>query len=65
LERARIHLRNALAYLNIDHELDRLTDPRHTDKDALVYLPRRVARDVANARREIHAALDELSKDAT
>jgi len=52
-----------MAYLNIDDELDRLVSPRHTDKDALVYLPRRVAKDVANARREIQAALEELPKD--
>jgi len=61
--KVRIHLENAMAYLNIDDELDRLVSPRHTDKDALVYLPRRVAKDVANARREIQAALEELPKD--
>jgi hypothetical protein len=61
--KVRIHLENAMGYLNIDDELDRLVSPRHTDKDALVYLPRRVAKDVANARREIQAALEELPKD--
>lgn len=63
MTKVRIHLENAMAYLNIDDELDRLVSPRHTDKDALVYLPRRVAKDVANARREIQAALEELPKD--
>ena len=62
MTKARIHLENALAYLKVDAELDRLTAPRHSDKDALVFLPRRVAKDVANARREIQAALDELEK---
>jgi hypothetical protein len=54
-----------LAHLNIDHELDRLVSPRHTDKDALIYLPTRVAKEIANARREIQAALDYLTTDAT
>ena len=63
MSKVRIHLENAMAYLNIDPELDRLVSPRHTDKDALVYLPRRVAKDVANARHEIQAALEELPKD--
>ncbi len=63
MSKVRIHLENAIAYLNIDQELDRLVSPRHTDKDALVYLPTRVAKDVISARREIKAALDELAKD--
>ena len=65
MSKVRIHLENAIAYLNIDPELDRLVSPRHSDKDALVFLPRRVAKDVANARREIQAALEELAKDAS
>jgi hypothetical protein len=61
VNKARIHLENALAYLSIDRELGRMVTPMHTDKEVLVYLPNRVARDVASARREIRAALDELS----
>jgi hypothetical protein len=64
VSKVRIHLENAMAYLNIDQELDRLVSPRHTDKDALVFLPARVAKDVVSARREIKAALDELPKDS-
>ncbi len=64
MQKVRSHLETALAHLNLDDELDRLVSPRHTDKEALVYLPRRVAKDIASARREIQAALDELSKDA-
>jgi hypothetical protein len=62
--KVRLHLENAMSYLSLDDDLDRLVSPRHTDKEALVYLPRRVAKDIANARREIKAALDELSEDA-
>lgn len=62
MSKVRIHLQNALGYLAIDAELERLVTPRHTDKDALVYLPRRVAKDVVSARREIKAALEELAE---
>lgn len=64
MTKVRIHLENALSYLNIDQEIDRLVSPRHTDKDALVYLPRRVAAEIASARREVQAALDELAKES-
>jgi hypothetical protein len=63
MSKVRIHLEKAIALLDIDQELDRLVSPRHTDKDALVFLPTRVAKDVVSARREIEAALDELAKD--
>jgi len=63
VSKVRIHLEKAIALLDIDQELDRLVSPRHTDKDALVFLPTRVASDVVSARREIEAALDELAKD--
>jgi hypothetical protein len=64
MSKIRLHLLNALNYLSIDAELDRLTAPRHSDKEVLLYLPRRVAKDVVNARREIEAAIDELSRSA-
>lgn len=56
----RAHVDAAHAYLDMDHELDRLLSPRHTDHDRHVYLPTRVAENLAAARRELEAALDEL-----
>jgi hypothetical protein len=64
VSKVRVRLEKAIALLDIDQELDRLVSPRHTDKDALVFLPTQVARDVVSARREIEAALDELAKDS-
>jgi hypothetical protein len=57
-ESARSHLEAALALLDLDVELDRLIEPRHTDHDRHVYLPRKVGEQIAAARREIQAALD-------
>jgi len=47
--------------LNLEDELDRLINPRHTDHDRHVYLPKKVAEQIAKARQEIQAALDELA----
>lgn len=60
LRAIRSHVDAALAYLDIDDELDRLIHPRHTDLDNRAYLPRRVAENLAAARRELEAALDKL-----
>jgi len=54
------HLEAALKRLDIDDELDRLVNPRHTDHDRHAYLPRKIADQVAAARREIQKALDAL-----
>ena len=43
LSRVRHHIEAALAALNIDDELDRLVNPRHTDHDRHLYLPRKIA----------------------
>lgn len=56
------HLEAALEHLNLDDELDRLINPRHTDHDVHVYLPRKVASEIAKAREAIQAAIDELSE---
>jgi hypothetical protein len=63
LTEIRTHLETALTHLKLDDELDRLLNPRHTDHDRHKFLPKKVADEVSNARREIQAALDELSKD--
>ncbi len=63
-ESTRNHLEAALALLDLDGELDRLIEPRHTDHDRHVYLPRKVAEQIAAARREIRAALNEQAKAA-
>jgi hypothetical protein len=55
--RVRHHLEAALAALNIDDELDRLVNPRHTDHDRHAFLPNRVADAVARARSELEGAL--------
>ena len=60
----RKHLEIALAHLNLEDELDRLLNPRHTDHDRHAYLPQKVAEEISKARGEIQAALDELPKDA-
>jgi hypothetical protein len=60
----RRHLEIALAHLNLDDELDRLLNPRHTDHDLHAYLPQKVAAEVLEARKEIQAALDSLPADA-
>lgn len=60
----RSRLESALAHLNLDDELDRLVNPRHTDHDRHAYLPQKVAEEVAKAKEEIQAALDELPKEA-
>jgi len=57
----RKRLETALALLNLEDELDRLINPRHTDHDRHVYLPKKVAEQIAKARQEIQAALDELA----
>jgi hypothetical protein len=56
----RAHLEAALKRLDIDDELDRLVNPRHTDHDRHAYLPRKIADQVEAARREIQKALDAL-----
>ena len=56
----RAHLKAALKQLEIDDELDRIVNPRHTDHDRHAYLPRKIADQVAAARREIQKALDAL-----
>jgi hypothetical protein len=58
----RERLETALTHLNIDDDLDRLVNPRHTDHDRHAYLPKKVADQIRTARREIQAALDELPK---
>ncbi len=58
------HVEAALAHLNLDDEIGRLVSPRHTDHDRHVYLPRRVAEELAAARREIQAARDELTPES-
>jgi hypothetical protein len=62
LSQVRSHLEAALAELNIDDELNRLVNPRHTDHDRHAYLPRRVADAIARARSEVEAALDEFDR---
>jgi hypothetical protein len=59
-ESIRNHLEAALDLLKLNEELDRLMNPRHTDHDRHVYLPRKVADQIAAARHEIEAALDAL-----
>lgn len=61
LREIRSHIDAAEAYLDIDDELDRLLNPRHTDHDRHVYLPRRVAENLAAARRELEAARAEAT----
>jgi hypothetical protein len=61
----RERLETALAHLNIDDELDRLVNPRHTDHDQHAYLPKKVADKISTARRDIQAALDELPKSGS
>lgn len=61
----RERLETALAHLNIDDELNRLVNPRHTDHDRHAYLPKKVADQISTARREIQAALDELPKSGS
>ena len=56
----RNHLQAALDQLDLGDELDRLTNPRHTDHDRHVYLPRKVADGIASARREIQKAIEAL-----
>ena len=58
------HIEAALAHLNLDEEIDRLVSPRHTDHDRHVYLPRKVAEEFAAARRELLAAIDELTAES-
>ena len=64
MTKIRTHLEVALAHLNLDDELDRLLNPRHTDHDRHAYLPRQVADAISKAREEIQGALDELPTDA-
>ena len=56
----RSHLEAALNLLKLGEELDRLMNPRHTDHDRHLYLPRKIAERIAAARREIQIALDAL-----
>lgn len=60
--RVRPHVEAALAALNIDEELDRLVNPRHTDHDRHAYLPSKVADAVARARSEPEEALQEFDE---
>jgi len=62
LSRVRHHVEAALAALNIDEELDRLVNPRHTDHDRHAYLPSKVADAVARARSELEEALQEFDE---
>lgn len=64
MNKTRAHLKAALDHLNLDEELDRLLNPRHTDHDLHAYLPQKVAAEVQEARKEIQAALDSLPADA-
>ena len=64
MNKARKHLESALTHLNLDDELDRMLNPRHTDHDRHAYLPQKVADEISRARKEIQSALDELPKDA-
>jgi hypothetical protein len=64
MTKLRTHLENALARLNLDDELDRLVNPRHTDHDRHAYLPTKIASEIEAARLEMQAALDELPKEA-
>jgi len=57
LSRVRHHLEAAIAALNLDDELDRLINPRHTDHDRHAYLPKRVADAIAYARSELEDAI--------
>jgi hypothetical protein len=59
-ESVRKHLQAALDQLDLGDELDRLTNPRHTDHDRHMYLPRKVTDGVAAARREIQKAIEAL-----
>jgi len=63
LSRIRRHLKAALAALDVDDELDRLINPRHTDHDRHAYLPKRVADAVARARSELKGALQALDDE--
>jgi hypothetical protein len=56
----RTHLEAALDLLKLSEELDRLINPRHTDHDRHVYVPRKIADRIAAARLEIETALDAL-----
>jgi len=47
MTKIRTHLEIALAHLNLDDELDRLMNPRHTDHDRHPYLPAKVADDIS------------------
>jgi hypothetical protein len=57
---ARHHLEAALNRLELDDELERLINPRHTDHDRHAYLPRKIADQIEAARREIKNALEAL-----
>jgi hypothetical protein len=57
------HVKAALGHLNLYDESARLLHPRHTDHDRHIYLPQRAAQEFAAARREIQAAMDELTAD--
>src|SRR2546425_8251793 len=63
LGEVRHHLDAALAYLDIDADLERLVNPRHTDHDRHRYLPTKPAAAVAKAREEIAAALTLLGEE--
>ncbi len=56
------HLAAALEHLTLDDDLDRLINPRHTDHDRHVYLPTKIASEIAAARREIQAALEAMER---
>lgn len=64
MTKIRTRLEIALAHLDLDAELDRLLNPRHTDHDRHANLPQKVASEISKARKEIQAALDELPKEA-
>jgi hypothetical protein len=63
LKQVRRHLEAALGHLNLDDELDRLVNPRHTDHDRHVYLLTKVAKEIAAAREAVQAAIEALEKE--
>jgi hypothetical protein len=65
LANIKAQLDTALANLPSDEKFDRLINPRHTDHGRHVYLPNILINGVAATRRELEAAIQELSKHST
>lgn len=63
MEEVRAHLSRALSHLQVDADLRKLLNPRHTDHDHHIYTPKTVARSLIAARREIYAALAGLERE--